>query len=171
MNFPKSLYQRDRQKLNDKKIKNHHYLYMRNKPGYSWKVEDGIPDFNTIKVDQSFNWCLFSIPIWARFNDKKEYLENYAVTGIKTKTIRLTKEINNKFENFSWTAEHLPIENNYSHCQLKKLNEKLTKDKIRELRLTLKHKSKIYFKPDQKCNLLKMMFHLLRMSIIKIMDQ
>ena len=81
MNFPNFFLQKDnRSKLPEKLILDSHFMYVRHKPGHDWKIEDGLPDFSKIKIGtekkdrQSMNWNIFSIPIWARFNDKTEYL-------------------------------------------------------------------------------------------------
>jgi len=161
MKYPKSLLKHDRKVLDENKIKSFHFLYMRNKPGYGWKIEERLPDFNTIKLDQSFNWCLFSIPEWTRFNNDKEYLRNYAIIGIKVDSIRFTKKYNSNFDNFTWTPQHVPTDNNYSHCELKVIKNDLTKAQIRELRMTLKHKSEIFFKPNENCNIFKKIYHYL----------
>ncbi len=169
MNYPKCLYQKNRIKLEDSQIKNNHYLFMRNKPGYGWKIEDNFPDFNTIKLDQSLNWCRFSIPSWVRFNEEKIYQKENAVIGIKCEVIRYSKKYDNSLENFLWTVIHSPLEINYSHSELLAKNQNYSKDIRRALRITLKNKCIIYLKPNDEFNLLIKLYHLIKMLLYKIL--
>ncbi len=151
MKFPVFLLQKNRKKKVSKKIKNWNFLYTRHKPSTDWNEEEGLPDFTKIKIDQSFNWCNFSIPIWTRFTDKKEYLSEYAVAGFKVKTIRnehLTKGI---FDTRVIDIEHKPVAANYSHCELIKIRD-LNKAEKREIRATLRHKCIIPLRPNEKRN-------------------
>lgn len=137
-------------------------MFMRNKPGHGWIVDEGLPDFTKVKKDQSFNWSSLSIPIWTRFNDKKIYLDNYAVVGVKVKTIRFPNKYDSSFKPFSWDVHHNPFDTNYSHCELNPKD--LSKTEIRGLRMTLRHKSKIYFLPNEEMSPFKFFKHYLTLK-------
>lgn len=107
-------------------------------PGTEWHEGEDYPDFAYIRSRQSFNWSVFSIPIWTRFTDTKEYRKCYGVIGYKVDTIRGTHLINPIFENNTFDLCHKPIENNYSHCELSQLKTVPHKLK-REIRMTFKH--------------------------------
>ncbi len=106
--------------------------------GTEWHAGEDYPDFAHIRSSQSFNWSVFSIPIWTRFTDTKEYRKGYGVIGYKVDTIRGTHLINHIFENNTFDLCHKPIENNYSHCELSQLKTVPQKLK-REIRMTFKH--------------------------------
>lgn len=170
MRFPLCLKRNDRSAFAEDKILKNHYLYAYHIPGHDWNDKMKLPDYTKIKMDQSFFWCAFSIPIWARFkieNAKIIYKENHAVVAYKVKTIRYTKEINPNFENFTLTVIHKPEDFNYSHCELKQKRELKRKER-REIRMTLKHQSKVPLKPWQKQNKIRIFFSKLRMFLYKI---
>jgi hypothetical protein len=161
MEYPSDLYQNGRIKLSRTDIHNSDYMYARHKPGYDWDEDQELPDFSKIKIDpenpdknQSFNWDKFSKPHWTRFNLGKKYLEEYAVIGFLTETIRnISKYVENLEPNLI-DIEHEPIEINYSHCQLscaerfRRKNNKKEKRKIRRaIRMAMKHNSKVFLKP------------------------
>jgi hypothetical protein len=167
MNYPACLYQKNRKKQDDSQIKNDHFIFMRNKPGYSWNIKDDIPDFSQIPFDQSFNWCKYSLPHWVRYNETKNYLIDYAVIGIKSKIIRYTKKFDNNIEDFSCNIAHKPISINYSHCELCNKVD-ITKVQRRAFRLILKQHCKIYLKPKKEFNLFIMLYLYIRMLLHKI---
>ncbi len=138
MKFPNSLLYKGRRIYPSNFILSFNYMFVRC-PHSEWKEGDDFPDFNQIKLNHSFNWSVFSIPLWAKFNDKKEYRDNYGVIGYKVATIRNTHKINPRFDPKILDINHKPIEFNYSHCELfpNRIIEK--KDK-REIRMTFKHK-------------------------------
>jgi hypothetical protein len=143
-------------------------MYARHKPGHDWDESEGLPDFSKIKLEsQSFNWNIFSIPIWTRFNDKKEYFENYAVVGFSVETIRYTFKYNPQFQDHTLGLDHLPVKYNYSHCQLR-MNRELNKLEKRELRLILKNKSVVPLKPNQKQGYLGLFKDILKMFYYKL---
>ena len=168
MNYPRCLYQRNRKKLDDSQIKNNHYLFMRNKPGFSWDIEENIPDFSQISSNQSFNWCRYSIPQWVRFNEKKKYLIDYAIVGIKSKVIRYSKKHDNNLENFIYNVTHVPLDFNYSHCELFQKKEIISKLEKRAFRMILKFNCKIYLNPYKEYNLFIILYHLSKMLLYKI---
>ncbi len=127
-------------------------MYSRHKPGIDWRIGDDFPDFGKIKVDQSFNWSAFSIPVWARYTDLKEYKSEYGILGICVRSIRKTHEINTIFDNNSWIVRHDPKQFNYSHCELHLLIE-LNRCQRRQLRMTLKHKATCLLSPQKEYKL------------------
>jgi hypothetical protein len=168
MAFPRMLLQRNRNPLERELIKNHHYMFMRNKPGLNWDNNACLPDFTTIRSDQSFNWCKYSLPHWTRFNDKKEYLDDYAVVGLYVNTIRKTSLYCNKYIDGIFKIYHIPQEFNYSHCEIAFTQDNLNKPQKREIRMTLKHKAKTYLKPFQKPNYIFKIINWARFIIYKI---
>lgn len=160
MNFPTQLLRGNRKEKPQERILLFHYAFVRHKPGHDWKDEDELPDFTKIKIeDQSCYWDQYSIPIWARFNDVKEYKEDYAVVAYKVSTIRQTSKVLRikkytkvEFDDLTLNIRHLPIDTNYSHCEMSSIV--LNKTERREIRMTLKHNSKVYLKPNEKRNLI-----------------
>jgi len=119
-------------------------IYARFKPGSDWRQEEQLPAYEKIKVDQSFNWEVFSIPEWTRFNPNREYLANYAVVAFKIHPIRLSEKIVlpagfTPLINNSLDIVHKPIPENYSHCELA-CDPAIHKDKTvrRIIRMTIK---------------------------------
>lgn len=171
MRFPKLfLEKRNCPILSETQILNSHYMYARHKPGHDWKIEEGLPDFSKIKIEdkQSFNWNIFSIPIWTRFNDKKEYQNEYAVVAFLVETIRYSSSIDQNFENHTLSVAHAPIENNYSHCELI-LKKELTKSQRRAIRLTLKHKSFVALTPHQEQEDIQIIMDIFNMLFTRIL--
>ena len=149
MKFPSLLLQNGRKKKSSTCIKNWHYLYTRHKPSSDWNHEEGLPDFTKIKIDQSFNWCNYSIPLWTRFNDVQEYLEDYAVAGFSAGTIRCEHQKYDLFDSQVVDVQHEPIETNYSHCELHPVR-KLSKTERRALRASLRHHCVVPLFPGEK---------------------
>lgn len=171
MKYPSSLLTNNRKTFNKTCIKDFNYLYTRHKPSTDWKEEDGLPDFSKIKLDQSFNWCNFSIPIWTRFNNKKEYLHDYAIAGFYVKTIREShKNSSVKFTQKILEIEHRPEEYNYSHCQLVTLKN-LSKTEKRALRMTLRHKCITPLKPNEKRNFYYILLDIMKMFCSRIISR
>lgn len=185
MNFPPSLIQNNRPQFPKAKILLSHFVYARHKPGHDWLVKENIPDFEKIKIPknleesqkgkgQSFNWNLFSIPIWARFDDTKLYKEGYAIVAFSVFSIRRTAELieknsntNPQFGNETLDIEHAPLENNYSHCNLT-INLELNPTERRAIRMTLKHNSYVPLLPNQKRNVVQFFFDVLKMKLLRM---
>jgi hypothetical protein len=148
MDFPSELYQKDRKKLPLHRIKFRNFMYSRHKPDSQWQRGDDYPDFNQIKADQSLNWSAFSIPIWVRFNNQREYLYDYGVVGYPVKAILNISDETNKKKLVS--LKHEPDPNNYSHCEITPaLGPEMDKATKRLLRLRLKQNCKVFYKPDE----------------------
>lgn len=169
MKYPSSLLQENKKKLEPNRIRNWNYLYTRHKPSSDWNEEEGLPDFTKIKIDQSFNWCNFSIPLWTRFNDRKEYLSEYAVAGFQVKTIRFEHIKNSPFTTQVVDVEHIPEPTNYSHCQLIP-KRKLTKTEKRELRATLRHNCIVPLKPNQTQSSIHRIFDIIVMLFRRLLS-
>ena len=122
MQFPKTLEKKGRKKLSEKVILPFHYLYSRHKSISEWKEGEEFPDFNQIKVDQSFNWSAFSYPVWVRFNPEKEYMKNYGIMSYKVRTFRNLHKFSQILPEKSFGIKHEPEKNNYSHCELYAIN-------------------------------------------------
>ena len=170
MEYPDALYQSGRKRLDKSAILDRDYLYARHKPGYDWDEKEGLPDYTKIKIDpdhkgknQSLNWDRYSKPHWVRFNPDKIYQKEYAVVGFLAESIRHIEkcENNSKLDLSDMIdVEHDPIEINYSHCQIscsekfRKIPARKEKKTIkRALRMAMRHRSKIFLKPnkDQIC--------------------
>lgn len=147
MEFPKWLNWGDRKVFPKNKILLVHYMYARHKPGSDWKENDEYPDFSKIRSTQSFNWSAFSIPIWTRFNDKKEYYQDYGVIGYAVQTIRYPNQFDSKVPNGIFDIKHDPADSNYSHCELYESSDSSTKIEKRAYRMALVHKCSIELKP------------------------
>jgi len=152
MKFPNCLVKGNRSTLPQEKIKDLNYMYARHKPGVQWKEGDDFPDFATIRSKQSFNWSAYSIPVWTRFKNKKEYLNNYGVAGYSVNTIRNSGLINTLFENNTFSILHSPLDYNYSHCELNQLKDIPHKNK-REIRYTFAVNCIRPIRPDQQIKL------------------
>jgi hypothetical protein len=172
MKFPSFfLEQKKRPILEGDIFKDFHFMYARHKPGHDWNIEEGIPDFSKIKLkDQSFNWSIYSIPIWTRFNDKKEYLDNYAVVGFSVDTICHTSLWSTEFKDSTLGLEHKPIELNYSHCQLKLNIQNLSNFEKRNLRVILKNKSYVPLYPRESQSSYKILFDIIKMIISRYVN-
>lgn len=164
MKFPLMLLQKNRKCLSSNRINNWNYLYTRHKPSYDWDESEGLPDFTKLKIDQSYNWCNFSIPIWTRFNNNKQYLSDYAVAGFKVKTIRNVYKYMNDFDSPITEVHHKPVPNNYSHCELLLL-ENINKMQKREMRINFRHSCIVPLKPDEKRFFLLILFDMVKMLI------
>lgn len=159
MRFPLSLRTNGREALSSDKILRFHYAFARHKPSSDWNAQEELPDFSKIKLDQSFNWSIYSIPLWTRFDDSMNYKSDYAVVGYKVSTIRLTNRINPSFQNFIFDIKTDPLENNYSHIVLVTDPDlKINKTQKRELRMTLKHRCKVSLLPNEKQNFFRTFF-------------
>lgn len=154
MEYPQELYSNGRSKCKNEEIKNEHFLYMRHLPGHSWKTEEGIPDYNTIKLDysnrdanQSCNWDKYSEPHWVRFDIEKNYRIDNAVVGYLVNIIRNLNSFKPEVPADIVDVEHDPIDQNYSHCQLLCLR-KFSKSEKRALRMEFRHGAKVYLLPN-----------------------
>ncbi|RLD56920.1 MAG: hypothetical protein DRJ05_10530 [Bacteroidetes bacterium] len=167
MKFPKALLTGNRSAKPKHRINSKNYMYARHVPSHDWDMSEGYPDITKIKADQSFNWSAYSIPIWTRFNDVKKYREDTGIAGYSVKTIKNTNAINSKFKNNILELEHLPRENNYSHCQLSGLKT-FTKPERLAIRVTFKHNWRIEVKPNVNINTRKLFLDILKMYIHRI---
>lgn len=174
MNYPKTLFRNGRGLYPENKIKHHHRMYARHKPGYDWIVAEGLPDFSKIKIEaghsdanQSFNWSMFSLAHWVRFNPDKTFLENYAVISFRVKVIRNVHLFNPELKVPYLGVEHKPDEENFSHCQLYSLPN-FDKAKKRSIRLTLKHKARTELRPNEKPTMIKLLAWKIRSFIQRI---
>lgn len=169
MKFPKQLIKKGRNIIPNNKIKSRNLMFARHKPGYDWNNKEGFPDFSKIKVDQSFNWSAYSIPIWARFNDKKEYKADYGIVGYSVGVIREPRI----FEGYKIKVKpevfHVPLEFNYSHCQLDNLNN-LPKDIRRNIRYSFRNKCVISILPNQEISKLAILKDLIKMYYHRLLS-
>ena len=156
MNYPNELQQKNRSAKKTNKIHNHHWVYQRFPPS-QWGSDDEYPDLNQIKLNQSFNWSAFSIAEWVRFKEidgQISYDINQGVCGYKIGDIRKVKYegITNIID-----IKHVPILDNYSHCELISLNteiwnndkKKKNKSVRREIRMQFKHCITLLLKPNE----------------------
>jgi|GEM_PF-1622717 len=146
MKFPKCLEKRNRKNIQEKFLLFFNYMFARHKPYSQWLPEDEYPDFSQIRTNQSFNWSVFSTPIWTRFNNQRQYLKDHGVIGYKVKTIRNTSKYDPQFDDDTFLLKHKPDENNYSHCELY-LNKKITHSQKRKIRITFKNECIKSYKP------------------------
>lgn len=125
-------------------------MYCRHKPGSDWKVDDEYPDFSKIKSDQSLNWSSFSKSFWVRYNDNKNYLEEYGVIGYSVNTILNTHKKDSRISQGIFGIKHKSCVNNYSHCELYPKQANLPKSTKQAFRLALKINCIKALKPGQK---------------------
>lgn len=156
--LPKDLLRQGRVAKEDSSFKNHDRLYARHKPGVGWDEKEGLPDFTQIKMTQSLNWCLYSLPHWCRFNDAGEYLNNYAVVSYSHAEITNISEQSEE-KRLSGNIKalkiiHDPIELNYSHCELRVMSDlgSINKTDRRAIRAKFKHASSVELKPFERPN-------------------
>ena len=168
MRYPNALFQRGRKRLPKERIRVRDFVYARHKPSTDWDHRNGLPDFSRIKIDQSFNWCDFSIPIWTRFNDEREYLSDYAVAAFGVKTIRESHKKCTLFDSQVLDVEHIPFPHNYSHCALIALKA-LSKKERRELRMALRHGCRVPLRPNEQQGIIGMAIDRIRMYVSRAM--
>jgi len=156
MRFPRCLETKGRTPYPEHKINLKNYMYARHKPGYDWNPDEEFPDFSKISSYQSFNWSAFSIPVWVRFNDQKEYKKDYGVIGYSVNTIRNIHIIDKTLPLNSYGIKHKPEEFNFSHSELYPLN--ITKKHKRIYRLNLKHKCQKKILPYSNVSRLRIFF-------------
>jgi hypothetical protein len=118
MLFPNSLLLKKRKTFDEKDILPEHFMYMRHKPGHDWKVGDEFPTYEKINMDQSFNWNVYSIPVWTRFNDQKVYSPEHGIMAYSVGTIKNISEYSADLPPNIVGIKHVPLEFNYSHCEL-----------------------------------------------------
>jgi hypothetical protein len=138
-------------------------MYARHKPGYDWKDGDDYPDYTKIKPTQSFNWSAFSIPVWTRFNDRKEYLSDYGIMGYSVNSIRNAHHFSRILPEKAFGLRHIPLEYNYSHCETyfnTAINDNINR---REFRYILKTAWEVKIFPYSNVNKLNTLFELLFM--------
>lgn len=118
MRFPYLLKCRKCKPLPEKKINEKNLMYSRHAPDSEWKRGEEFPDTNQIKMNQSFNWSAFSIPVWVKFDPEKEFKRDHGVCAFPVYAIRKAHLYSPELpENFIG-VEHDPKEYNFSHCQL-----------------------------------------------------
>ncbi len=148
MRFPRTLLKRNRTEIRISLYATKSQVFIRFKPEIQWTPGEDIPRYDQIRTEnQSCNWDLLSIPIWVRFDDSKNYKDDYAVVGIFLAHL-LKKESNEG--NYFWKIEHKPLDNNYSHCDLSIDGSQIPKSVKRQMKLELKHSQVIHFKPYEK---------------------
>lgn len=145
MIFPNQLKPEHIKFLRNRKISIYHIMYWRCKPGSVWQQNSEVPDFLQIRSDQSFNWSAYSIPLWARFNDKMEFLKDYGIVGFRVSSIvsrpKLFRQKRKAFK-----INHQPLPTNFSHCELD--SNGLTTIEKRNARYFLGNCAIVYLKPD-----------------------
>lgn len=154
MRYPNCLIKKDRLTFSENYILSWHYMYARH-PKSFWDEESGYPKYEKISSQQSFNWSAFSIPIWVRFNDKKDYKKSNGVAGYFVQTIKNAHLIDPIIPPNSYGLRHFPLEYNYSHCEL--YPDQIEKRFKRAFRMALKHKCKVIINPyssSEKSNLI-----------------
>lgn len=120
MIYPKQLLS-NKKKLVFKRIpqlKQQHYFY-RLPSCYSSEPYKGI------KVDQSFNWNLFSIAHWVRWVKTEKNSPEYKIEQAVFKITQ--KSLYKIFKKVDLNIIHTPTKYNHSHCCFKKFNGKLNK--------------------------------------------
>ncbi|NQU68148.1 MAG: hypothetical protein HQ510_09415 [Candidatus Marinimicrobia bacterium] len=167
MKYPTALLVRGRCQFPKNKIRHFNYMYARQKPSTDWNENDGLPDFTRIKTNQSYNWCIFSIPIWTRFDDKKTYLSDYAVTAFSVETIRESYKYGLETQSQVLEVKHKPMDQNYSHCEMNPLGN-LNKTQRREIRMSLRHKCYVSLRPNETQNKVGRIVALFKMYAMRI---
>lgn len=161
MKYPKSLLANNRKQYPENRIHHKNLMYARHKPGSQWKDLEDFPNFESIRSDQSVNWSAFSIPVWVRFNDAKEYKSDYGVAAYSVYSIRNAHLYNEHLKENSSTVKHMPDDNNYSHCQFH--HKDLSKKGRRLFRMTLKHHCTPLIYPKTKYSKLNFLYDFLVM--------
>ena len=163
MQFPNSLLRGIRKIHTSNKIKFCHFMYVR-VPDIQYDGNyDDFPNLAYIRSEQSTTWSAYSLPDWTRFNDKKHYISNSGILGLKVKTI-LEININTEEQPNFWRLLHIPVEFNYSHCQFQ-TNKPYDRSNNLKNRILLKNNSIEFTKPhlplNQNCFIAscKMYFH------------
>ena len=148
--------QNGREIIREEKLHLRNFMYARHKPNVDWKVGEEYPDFSKIRSQQSFNWSAFSLPVWVRFNNNKEYQSGYGVIGYSVNTIKNIHLINKDIPENLFCLHHVPENNNYSHCELYPPN-KVSKKDGREFRMMLKHNCQKHILPERKVTWVKIL--------------
>jgi len=143
MRFPGWLRCQNCKPFPEDKIHFKNLMYARHAPNH-WEKRRKFPDVTQIRSDQSFNWSAFSIPVWTRFNNKKEYKENHGVCGYSVYTIRNAHLFNNNLPKNAYGVKHTPIETNFSHCELYSINVGRRNQKLKN---AYRHALKVNAKP------------------------
>lgn len=115
MDFPISLYKNGRKTIPTNLISTKDLIFARHSSsnGYTGKL----PNFASIKHDQSFNWSAFSIPSWVRFGTLEEYKkDSHGIAGYSI-GIFLDPEPGSH-NDARFNLVHDPIEINYSHVTI-----------------------------------------------------
>ena len=89
-------------------------------------------------------------------------MADYAVAGFKVDTIRNEHIRKKLFENQMLDINHVPLEMNYSHCELKSI-KKFSKTEKRDLRMTLRHNCIVPLLPDQEFSMKSLPLEMLKM--------
>lgn len=131
MEFPQELVKNNRLNIEFSDEKGDSFLYMRVPPPH---IDDhGAWIYANLRSDQSFNWSLFSMPHWVRFNGDRIYLKDNRVIAFQVLYLMNASKLDPSFESDSWTLKHDSDEFNYSHSVaiLKKGLTKLVKGKLK----------------------------------------
>ena len=158
MKYPKYLLANNRKQYPEERIHQKNLMYARHKPGPQWEDQDDFPNFDSIRSDQSVNWSAFSIPVWVRFTNTKEYKSDYGVAAYSVFGVRNAHLYNKQLKENSSTVKHIPVDFNYSHCQFHHQN--LSKKERRLFRITLKHHCKPLIYPKTRYRKINLFFGL-----------
>jgi len=150
MEYPNELKTGDRVTYSFSDLHSSQSVYARFKPqSEQWNNEDDIPNLKVLRSKQSFNWNVFSIPEWTRFNDIPNYLDGYAVVGFSIKAFR--SKTNDSFKDIGIELHHIPEEYNYSHLQLYFPKGTANSDKL-AFKESLLHFSRVHLSPGSSVN-------------------
>lgn len=112
MDFPISLHKDGRKTIPCNLISHKDIIFARHSSSSDYTGD--LPNFGSIKHDQSFNWSAFSIPSWVRFGPFKEYKKDtHGIAGYSIGIFLDPKSQKN--EDAKFNLVHKPEENNYSH--------------------------------------------------------
>ncbi len=169
MEFPEKLFKNNRKQYSEKAIMNRHCMFARHKGVAEWDDNDDFPAFYKIKADQSFNWNVFSIPVWVRFagSDELVFKENYGIVSYNVKGIREKKKFKDVEKKY-FNLLHMPVDKNYSHCQLESASF-TDKEERRGIRMTLKHCCEVIVKPNEAYNKKLIKYDLIKMKFEQIL--
>lgn len=150
MHFLKWFRYKDSKPLAECKIHSRNLMYARHPPKH-WIKKENFPDVTKIRSTQSFYWSAFSIPYWARFNDKNEYKENNGVCAYSVYTIRNAHVFDKSLPENAYGLKHAPTQNRYSHCELYPINVGKNNQKLKNAyRFALKNNAKVKIDINEK---------------------
>lgn len=168
MNFPRSLRKNISKTYDARFFLPWQSVYIRHKPGDGWDIQNSLPDYSRIKIDkrQSCNWSIFSIPVWARFDDNVEYKRNYAVIRYSIKDISARYNLVSDIAESLIYVVHQPLDSNCSHCELVLLR-KLTPSERRQLRILITQNCTVCLIPEAEPTQFQMICQRLNMILCR----